>query len=429
MTPSADMTTLTAGEARARVARLEADIGTVVVGQPQLIRRLVTALFSAIPFTSSGSGDAVGCGHVLLEGVPGVAKTLTATTLAQAISAEFQRIQLTPDLLPADIIGTRIYDAETGHVPHREGAGLHQHPARRRDQPRHAEDAERAARSDAGAAGHDRRHHVPLRRSVLGARHAEPGRTGRRLPAARGAARSLLHDAARRLSRATTTKCSMLRHGRRAPRPGTRLAPADVGAHPRADRGAPSHIDDKIRDYIVRLGRATRAPGRGRAAGSRAAGRAGHVAARRTSTSWRSSRVTAFLHGRDYVLPADVKAIFPDAARHRIARSVRAEAEDIVTDTIVARAAGRDTAALAEMSERREARETLMLPERITRELRYIEMYTAQEDAQSARSAPTPVALARAGVRLRRAPALSCRRRRAADRLERDGEAAAAVRP
>ena len=52
---------------------------------------------------------------MLLEGVPGVAKTLTATTISRAISAEFQRIQLTPDLLPADIIGTRIYDADTGH--------------------------------------------------------------------------------------------------------------------------------------------------------------------------------------------------------------------------------------------------------------------------------------------------------------------------
>ncbi len=110
-----DFSTLTAAEARDRVARLEADIAAVVVGQPHLIRRLVTALFSAIPFTASGSGDAVGCGHVLLEGVPGVAKTLTATTISRAISAEFHRIQLTPDLLPADIIGTRIYDADTGH--------------------------------------------------------------------------------------------------------------------------------------------------------------------------------------------------------------------------------------------------------------------------------------------------------------------------
>ena len=74
---------------------------------------MLTALFAAIPFAVSRGRARTGCGHLLLEGVPGVAKTLTATTLAQAISAKFQRVQLTPDLLPADILGTRIYDAKT----------------------------------------------------------------------------------------------------------------------------------------------------------------------------------------------------------------------------------------------------------------------------------------------------------------------------
>src|SRR5438270_10695926 len=85
----------------------------VIVVQRVLIRRLLTGLFAAIPFATTRSQARAGCGHVLLEGVPGVAKTLTATTIAQAISARFQRIQLTPDLLPADILGTRIYDAGT----------------------------------------------------------------------------------------------------------------------------------------------------------------------------------------------------------------------------------------------------------------------------------------------------------------------------
>src|SRR5438270_3079499 len=85
----------------------------VIVVQRVLIRRLLTGLFAAIPFATARAQARAGCGHVLLEGVPGVAKTLTATTLAQAISARFQRIQLTPDLLPADILGTRIYDAKT----------------------------------------------------------------------------------------------------------------------------------------------------------------------------------------------------------------------------------------------------------------------------------------------------------------------------
>ena len=104
---------MTADTAAAIVRALEREIGKVIVGQHVLIRRMLTALFAAIPFSASRGRARSGCGHLLLEGVPGVAKTLTATTMAQAISAKFQRVQLTPDLLPADILGTRIYDAKT----------------------------------------------------------------------------------------------------------------------------------------------------------------------------------------------------------------------------------------------------------------------------------------------------------------------------
>ena len=97
----------------ALIAGLEAEIGKVIVGQHMLIRRLLTGAVRRDSVRDRRTGARAGCGHVLLEGVPGVAKTLTATTLAQAISAKFQRIQLTPDLLPADILGTRIYDAKT----------------------------------------------------------------------------------------------------------------------------------------------------------------------------------------------------------------------------------------------------------------------------------------------------------------------------
>ena len=96
------------------IAGLEHEIGKVIVGQHMLIRRLLTGALRRDPVRRvARARRAPGCGHLLLEGVPGVAKTLTATTLAQAISAKFQRIQLTPDLLPADILGTRIYDAKT----------------------------------------------------------------------------------------------------------------------------------------------------------------------------------------------------------------------------------------------------------------------------------------------------------------------------
>src|SRR5258708_28142220 len=83
------------------VGKLRTEIGKVIVGQSQLVDRLLVGLLAN--------------GHVLLEGVPGLAKTLSVRTLAAAIQAQFHRIQFTPDLLPADIIGTLIYNPQDGH--------------------------------------------------------------------------------------------------------------------------------------------------------------------------------------------------------------------------------------------------------------------------------------------------------------------------
>ena len=82
------------------IGRLRTEIGKVIVGQEQLVDRLLVGLLAN--------------GHVLLEGVPGLAKTLSVRTLAAAIQAQFHRIQFTPDLLPADIIGTLIYNPQDG---------------------------------------------------------------------------------------------------------------------------------------------------------------------------------------------------------------------------------------------------------------------------------------------------------------------------
>src|SRR5438045_140360 len=86
--------------ASAFVRPLFTEIGKVVVGQNYLVERLVIGLLAN--------------GHVLLEGVPGLAKTLSVKTLSQSISAKFSRLQFTPDLLPADLIGTQIYNPQTG---------------------------------------------------------------------------------------------------------------------------------------------------------------------------------------------------------------------------------------------------------------------------------------------------------------------------
>jgi MoxR-like ATPase len=94
--------------------RIEEQLKRVIVGQERLLRLLMMGLFAKIPYSfKAGAAGKAGSGHVLLEGVPGLAKTLAATALARSIHARFQRIQFTPDLLPADILGTRVFDAAT----------------------------------------------------------------------------------------------------------------------------------------------------------------------------------------------------------------------------------------------------------------------------------------------------------------------------
>src|SRR5271170_2268864 len=94
-------------EARKRLEPLLAAIGKIIVGQKAMIDRLLVGLLTG--------------GHILLEGVPGLAKTLAVRTLAQGLHLSFQRIQFTPDLLPADVIGTQIYNPRTGEFTIKKG--------------------------------------------------------------------------------------------------------------------------------------------------------------------------------------------------------------------------------------------------------------------------------------------------------------------
>ena len=112
---------------------LLAEINKVMVGQEALVERVLIALLAD--------------GHVLLEGVPGLAKTLLIKTMAQAIRADFARIQFTPDLLPADLVGTQIYNPRTSEFSVHQGPIFCQPDPGRRDQPRAGQGAERAAGS------------------------------------------------------------------------------------------------------------------------------------------------------------------------------------------------------------------------------------------------------------------------------------------
>ena len=132
------------------VDRLMNEVGKVIVGQQYMIERILVGLLTG--------------GHVLLEGVPGLAKTLTVRTLCDAIHAKFARIQFTPDLLPADLVGTVVYNQPKGEFTSKLGPDLRQPGAGRRDQPRARQGPERAARGHAGAAGHHRRPDLPAAR-------------------------------------------------------------------------------------------------------------------------------------------------------------------------------------------------------------------------------------------------------------------------
>src|SRR5512141_1770144 len=96
------MTTNPESESKNPMERVLYEVKKVIVGQDHLLERLVVALLAR--------------GHILVEGVPGLAKTMAIKTLAEAIGGEFKRIQFTPDLVPADLIGTRIYNQKTGEV-------------------------------------------------------------------------------------------------------------------------------------------------------------------------------------------------------------------------------------------------------------------------------------------------------------------------
>jgi MoxR-like ATPase len=321
-----------AGEALSVIAALEHEVGRVIVGQQELVRRLLTGLFAAIPFASTQGLARAGCGHVLLEGVPGVAKTLMATTIARAISARFQRIQLTPDLLPADILGTRIYDAATATFRIEQGPVFTNILL--------ADEINRATPKTQSAlleAMQERQVTLadttfPLEDPfwVLATENPVEQEGVYPLPEAQLDRFSMMlrvgypsPDEEVRMLQMRPTETAIARQ----------LSPADVTVVRELIREA-VYADDKIMEYIVRLGRATRSPDEAGCGHLREMIVLG-ISPRSYQHILALARATAFLHGRSYVLPGDVKAIFCDAARHRIARSIRAQAENVDADAIL----------------------------------------------------------------------------------------------
>jgi len=314
------------------IAGLEQEVGKVIVGQRTLIRRMLTALFAAIPFSASKGRARTGCGHLLLEGVPGVAKTLTATTIAQAISAKFQRVQLTPDLLPADILGTRIYDAKSATFRIEQGpifTNILLADEINRATPK-TQSALLEAMQERQVTLADTTFPLDDPFWVLATQNPVEQEGVYTLPEAQLDRFSMMLRVG---YPSGGEEFAMLQVRMAEASIERRVTPEDVSVLREFIR-THVYVDDKILEYIVRLGRATRDPGEYDRPNLREMLQLG-ISPRSYQHVLALARVTAFLHGRAWVLPEDVKEIFCDAARHRIARTVRAQAEGVEADAIL----------------------------------------------------------------------------------------------
>ncbi len=314
------------------IQKVAREISKVIVGQEWLIQRLLIALFSEIPYSfKRDEQEKSGYGHVLLEGVPGLAKTLTVMTLANTIHAKFQRIQFTPDLLPADIIGTRIFDSALSTFRTEKGpifANLIL-----------ADEINRATQKTQSAlleAMQERQVTIGENTYAL----EEPFWVlATQNPVEQEGVYALPEAQVDRFSLKVkveypshTDEAAMLALNLSEIMVNQVITPYDVVRFRRYI--SDTYVSDAIREYIIRIVRATRnslptsLPVVTEMVLHGASPRAAqHLLA--------LARTTAFFLGRDYVLPADVKRIAPDALRHRLIRTVRAEAENVTTDEIL----------------------------------------------------------------------------------------------
>ncbi|MEX2584667.1 MAG: MoxR family ATPase [Gemmatimonadota bacterium] len=301
--------------------RIIAEVQRRVVGQHYMIERLLIGLLTG--------------GHVLFEGVPGLAKTLTVRTLAETIDASFQRIQFTPDLLPADVLGTVIYEARTGEfVPHKGPIFAHIVLADEINRaPAKVQAALLEAMQEQQVTIGGTTYRLPDPYLVLATQNPIEQEGTYPLPEAqvdRFMMKVVVGYPERDEEREILRRMS-----------GPDPISVDRVAHPEeiiAARDAISrlYLDEKVADYILDLVHATRSPREHGLADLAPLIEYGG-SPRATLALGACARAHAYLRGREYVVPEDVKAIAPDVLRHRVITSFEAEAEEVTADDIVRR--------------------------------------------------------------------------------------------
>jgi MoxR-like ATPase len=304
--------------------RVTEEVGRRLVGQTAMVERLLIGLLTG--------------GHVLLEGVPGLAKTLAVRTLAEILHATFSRVQFTPDLLPADLVGTMIFDQKTQEFHPKKGP-LFAHIVLADEinrAPAKVQSALLEAMQERQVTIGGTTYPLPEPFLVLATQNPIEQEGTYPLPEAQ-LDRFLFKVKVDYPSRLEEREV-LIRMSVGEPIPVDRvLEPSAILAARKAIAGI--HLDQRLVDYIVDLVRATRTPA---AVGLDAlAPLIAFGASPRASISLaQSSRAYAFLQGRTFVVPEDIRALAPDVLRHRMVLTFEAEAEDVTSDAVIAQLLG-----------------------------------------------------------------------------------------
>jgi len=326
--PTAADPTALAGEVREKsllISALMAEIRKVIVGQNALVERLVVGLLAD--------------GHLLLEGVPGLAKTLAVRTLARGLDASFTRIQFTPDLLPADLVGTLVFNPKTQEFVARRGPifahivladEINRAPAK-------VQSALLEAMQERQVTLGDGTTPLPDPFLVLGTQNPIEQEGTYPLPEAQ-VDRFLMKLKVGYPSKAEE-KQILDRMGETTEAEASAtvrpvLSPAQICELRALVRTL--YADERLKNYLVELAAATRDPKSYKLA------ELGDFIAygaspRATLALLAAARAHAFLEGRGYVVPEDVKSVALDVLRHRVLLSYEAEAENVTSDQVVSR--------------------------------------------------------------------------------------------
>ena len=303
------------------VKKIREEVGKVIVGQEKLIDRLILALVTD--------------GHILLEGVPGLAKTLSVNTLAKALGLDFKRISFTPDLLPADVVGTLVYSPKTGEFAPKKGPvftnllladEINRAPAK-------VQSALLESMQERQVTIGDETYRLPQPFLVLATQNPIEQEGTYPLPEAQ-VDRFMFKCLVETPSKADERRImERFAQGAKAPEAETVTTPEAIASL--RDTLKEVYCDEKVGDYILDIVFATREPENVKGLESLKEQIQVGASPRATLALNKAARANALVNGRAYATPQDVKSVVYDVLRHRILLTYEAEAENITSDKII----------------------------------------------------------------------------------------------